>query len=381
MPKPYKHRSGKWCIHYSAKLSPTGKDQFVYYESEDAAKKDLKSRKVDREEHGKSAVTAQERQWVLFLRQQLGDLDLIPQVVAHWKATGSGSVTPTTVKDAVQAFQAFGTPKVGSRTASDIRWRLNAFAEAFSSRMLHQIHTGEIEDWLHDQGAEWSIRSFYKRLRPMFGYALRRRWIAEDPMERLKAPEVPTGSQSVYSGKEFQELLWAAEFAVPDYLLAFIGLAGFAWMPTSELVRLYSDEDVLRWEDIQWDRNRIHVRPTVGKATRRRSGNERFVPIHDYLQSWLKPFVNTTRTGFVVPVLHHDFAGMLRQLHVDTGVPAIHNGFRRSAISHYLAAHQDAGIGQLARWAGTSEQTIKRHYLESITPEAGVDWFKTWREK
>jgi hypothetical protein len=37
----------------------------------------------------------------------------------------------------------------------------------------------------------------------------------------------------------------------------------------------------------------------------------------------------------------------------------------------------ETGIGQLALWAGTSEATIKRHYREVLTSEAGETWFKT----
>jgi hypothetical protein len=33
-------------------------------------------------------------------------------------------------------------------------------------------------------------------------------------------------------------------------------------------------------------------------------------------------------------------------------------------------------VKQLARWAGTSEATIKRHYLEVLTAESGQEWFK-----
>jgi hypothetical protein len=66
----------------------------------------------------------------------------------------------------------------------------------------------------------------------------------------------------------------------------------------------------------------------------------------------------------------------MRGLHKSVSVPAVSDGLRRLAISHYLAAHLETGIGQLARWAGTSEAPIKRHHLEVPTPEAGRTWFR-----
>jgi hypothetical protein len=119
---------------------------------------------------------------------------------------------------------------------------------------------------------------------------------------------------------------------------------------------------------------RIHVRETVGKSTRRRSGNERFIPLNRYVMNWLS--LAGERDGRIVPVMHTEFAEKMRALHKAAGVPSIHNGLRRSAISHYLAAYPETGIGQLALWAGTSEATIKRHYRQVLTPEVGETWFK-----
>jgi integrase len=92
-------------------------------------------------------------------------------------------------------------------------------------------------------------------------------------------------------------------------------------------------EEVLKWEDIQWEKNRIYVRNEVGKKTKRENGNSRLVPISPVLREyldWYNP--------------KHDKC-------------------------HYLAYHTDSGIGQLARWAGNSEATIKRH-VSVLLPEA-----------
>jgi integrase len=380
--KPFQHKaSGRWIVQFPAKLSTNGKRQQSYFDSEEDAESEIKRRAGDKEEHGKQMVTAEERQWILYARSQLGALDLLPEVIRHWQRTGGGSVTPKTVKEAVEAFIAWQVKRVSSRTGSDIRWRLRAFADGFKERGLHQIHAGEIETWLHTRSSEWSVKSFYKRLRPLFDHALRHRWIAENPMLLLKPPESPRLRKAVYTGEQLQDLLFQADLVDAvgvKYVLPFVALAGFAWIRTAEMVRLYSHEDVLAWEDFDWKRKRIHIRAEVGKATRRRSGNERFVPISAYLENWLE--VCKDRKGDVVPVLHHDFSVEIRKLHTAANVSALHNGLRRSAISHYLAANPEAGIGPLARMAGTSESTIKKHYLESLTPEEGAEWFQMGRK-
>jgi integrase len=344
----------------------------VYYYSEADAIADVKRRERERRKFGQSTVTHEERTMILLLRQQLGDLSKVPAVLEHWRKTGPEAITPTLVGDAVQKFKEWQLPRVKARTQSDIRWRLDTFSESFAGRYLHELNAGDLETWIHGRGAAWSVRSFWKRLAPMFSYAVRHRWIAENPMLLLRAPEVPGEAKEVYNGEQLKKLLRQSRHG-PGYLELFICLAAFGWFRTSELVRQYASEDVLEWEDIDWKRSRIHVRATVGKATRRRSGNERWVPMTKDLFFWLS--FQPRKPGFIVPVLHSEFAAAMRRLHADAGVKPLHNGFRRSAISMYLAAHSDAGIGEVARWSGTSEATVKRHYLESLTPEQGKEWF------
>jgi integrase len=320
---------------------------------------------------------------ITFARAQLGgSLHQLPEAIAHWKATGSGSVRPTTVKDAVAAFKEWKAGKVGSRTKSDIEWRLDAFAGEFGDRHLHQLNAGELETWIDSHAAAWSRRSFYKRLRPLFSHALRHRWIAADPMGLLDAPETPAKHKEVYAAKDFHRLIRAASGInedgtrqTPTYplLVPFLVLAGFGFMRSSELIRLYAHEEVLRWEDIDWSRKRIHVREAVGKATRRQAGNERFTPMTsilcDHLEEWRK------ETGFVIPLLHSGFSKHWQALHTKLDLKPIPNGLRRSAISHYLAHHPQIGVVQLAKWAGTSEATVKRHYFELLDSEQGQEWF------
>jgi len=367
-----------WAVDVPAKLSPTGKRQRKLFPTRDKAREFAGDKKGEHNELGRSGVTAEQREWINYAENELGELTLLPDVIRHWKRTGTGAIKPTLVSDAVEAFKVAQLKRVSDRTKSDIRWRLKAFAEHFKGRQMHQIHAGEIETWIDSHAAAWSRRSFYKRLRPLFAHGVRHRWLAEDPIKLLKAPETPSASKAVYTGKQFNDLLDTADVADTDYLLPFLALSGFAWIRTSEMVRLYSSEQVLCWEDIEWNRERIHIREEVGKATRRASGNERWIPMDKHLLNWLSIYKGK-HAGPIVPDMHNDFSEAMRKLHTAADVTAIHNGLRRSAISHYLAAHPETGIGQLARWAGTSEATIKRHYLESLTPEAGAEWFKIGR--
>ena len=60
------------------------------FDSEEAANEDLEARVGERNEHGKSMVTASERQWVHYLRQQLGDGCTLSRISTPAAHTGSG---------------------------------------------------------------------------------------------------------------------------------------------------------------------------------------------------------------------------------------------------------------------------------------------------
>lgn len=378
----------KWRVVVPGKLSPTNRRQDRYFDSQEKAEKFIAATLKERQEHGRQAVSAEERTWINFARQQLGgDLSVLATVISHWKKTGAESITKISVRDAVQEFIA-SRDRVGRRTISDIRYRLNAFAGRFGDTPLHQVTAGEIEKWIKQQGSDWSRKGFYKRIRPLFAYGLRHRWLSVNPIDMLETVEVRKVKKEFYTADEFQELLLNAVATAPN-LLPLVALKGFAMMRTSELLRLYQNEDVLAWEDIEWDENRIHVREEVGKSTRRAGGNERWIPIIPALRDWLYQF--RQESGLVCPMLHHDIAEPWRLLHGKTVTDGkvwyklrepIVNGLRRSAISHRLAAEPELGIVQCARWAGNSEATIKGSYLtEAITPAEGRKWFTTATEQ
>jgi site-specific recombinase XerD len=375
MPKPFLHRSGRWCVHYSAKLSPTGKDSFVYFDSEEAANEDLGVRVGERNEHGRSMVTATERQWIHYARQQLGDLKLLPEVIEHYRSTRA--TLETSAEDAVEAFLQQHLPEVDKRTRQDIESRLNRFASDFSGTMMHSVDVAAIERWLHGFKNLNTRGSYWKRLAQFIDYCVRQRFMTESPLERLKKPTPKRASAKVYKPDDFQRMLeWAnlkAESHEREALLPMLALCGLCFMRTGEVVRLYSEEPVICWSDILWDRRLVHVRAEVAKETRRED-DERFIPFSEPFEKAMISFMDR-REGRCVEILHRQFSEHWRTMHTKLELTAVHNGLRKSCISYALAADNDLGVVQAARYAGNSETTIRKHYLERLTPEDGKAWF------
>jgi integrase len=313
------HRSGRWRVVIPAKWSGTGRQRDRYFANREEAERFIADTLREREQYGAQAVTPEERQWVAVLRSELGDLDTLRDVLAHWRRTGR-VVQPTAVKGAVERFLAFRkTDKLNPGTASDIEWRLNAFSP----------------------------------------------------------PETPGGSKRVYSPEEFNKLLNTAYFwekRNEQYACLYIALAGLAFMRSQELVRRFEGEPVLEWTDIRWDRREIVVREGVAKSARQKGENTRVCPIHDRLSEWLERLRPDKLEGQVVDLSVRAFRRRLREVHRVAEVPFIDNGLRKSAISYWLAGNK-YGIGQVSEWAGNSEASARAHYLKVLTSADHDAWF------
>lgn len=111
-----------------------------------------------------------------------------------------------------------------------------------------------------------------------------------NPMEEVPKPKTPTPERQIYTVQQFSDLLHAAELHDEYHpILPYVVLCGFCFLRTAELVRMYEAEKVLRWENVLWKENLIHVPTGVAKSTRRESGDEGFIPLSDVAKSWLDP--------------------------------------------------------------------------------------------
>ena len=210
--KPTKHKaSGLWCVRIPSKLSETGKRQIRYYSSEAKARDDIKSFKSEKMEHGRSGVTAEERRWIGFLRESIGDLERLPSIVEHWKRTGE-RLNQIDVKDAVKEFlDSAEKDYPNHRTLNDIKERLEKFKAAFFSRLVHEVSPTDIERFLEMYSPGWDRWSYHKRLGPFFKLAKRRRWIVINPMEEVPKPKTPTPERQIYTAQQFSDLLHGLE--------------------------------------------------------------------------------------------------------------------------------------------------------------------------
>jgi integrase len=322
---------------------------------------------------GTIQIDQAELKWLAFLRQELKELSLLPEVIRFWKKNGAGAVEATGVVDAIIAYLAWREPRTDNqRTMSDVRWRLKDFGGAFSDRLVHEITPKQITDYLDGKEDGWSRKSFWKRVSQFFGWCESERLVAINPCQHLKAPEVRYLAPAIYSVEDVASVLETAEKGFPA-LFPYLVLSLFGFVRTSELVRMYPEEKILNWADIEFDQRLIHVKPGVAKGTRRKAGDERFIKMNDCLIHFLKPYAKSA--GSVCELPHNTFYNQLNLLFEKAEVEQIPNALRHSCLSYAIAANPENGVALVAQWAGNSESVSRRHYIKNLRPEEGQRYF------
>jgi integrase len=379
-PIPFASETTPWRVRVPANFSPTGRVQMKYFRTKSAALDFIAKLTNERAQFGNQAVTPEEHAAITHARHLLKvpalDSSLMNEIVTHWLKTGTGAVTKRRLFEAVDEYIAWaeGQPKKFSkRTLSDIRWRMRDFSNFAADDPVHQIGEKEIQLYLDKKTEGWTRRSFFKRLRPFFRWARSQRIIATNPMEQMAAPSIGYHAPEVYTPDELRDILDHCEQTGSVDMLPYVVLSAFGFLRQAELVRERREDQVLQWEHVQLDRERIWVPHGIAKRTNRDLGDERFIPIIPALRHWLEPVAR--KTGQVVPWTHRKFYQRLAEIIDGSGVEAVNNGLRHSCISYFLAANSETAIGTAARYAGNSEGTTRKHYLRVLSKEQGEAWF------
>jgi integrase len=137
-------------------------------------------------------------------------------------------------------------------------------------------------------------------------------------------------------------------------------------------------DEAVRWEDIQWDRRKVHIRPEVAKITKRKTGGRRYVDLEAAIDHWIEPV--RQETGRILPMTQKMLFRRLKQVEASAGVTIPNNGLRHSYCSYWLAANRDKGFSGLSMNAGSSEAVLRKHYTEILPEEEGLAYFALRRE-
>jgi integrase len=320
-----------------------------------------------------------DKRWLAYLRAHVGNLELLPEIVTHWERTAKTVTNPLTVETLCKSYVEYRHARshLSKRTVADDRYIARRLIRQLGPRLAHEITQADIRKLIDTAASQSTSRKIYKVASLIFDFGKQHNALAIHPMAEMERPGFAYATPEILSCTQFRALLRAAETKFPE-LLPFLALAGFCGIRRAEMVKQYRSDQVLRWNDIDFNKRLIVIRDGVAKSTQRKFGNRRFIPMEPALIHWLSP--HRQNDGPVVPVSDAAFRRQVQKLFAAAGISPEPNALRHSFASYWLAGGAN-GVGELAKRMGNSESVVKRHYVQSLSPDEGKAWFAIRRGK
>jgi len=394
-PTKINNKGTPWSVAIPARWTNDGKRKAKYFKNKEDALTFCKLCK----ERGPAALTqyiapipkTEAQQWESRIRWAMKELNgnpsLIDDAIEHFKLTRL-NVKPATVREAVEAFQAFRRTDVSKRTVQSDGPRLAKLMnfEAFSEIQLSAVTKSQLLEFFQTIN-KGNRRSVYKSVRVFFGWAHDCGYLGQNPMETIDSKKM--GEFGIknehYPIATFGKMLRIAAGLEPageeekpthDFidLLPWFVISGFGGLRSCEAFRTNLKRDSLKWSDLYFagvDEPNIQLTETVAKGGRPRPVD--MAPALEAIKAWL-PFC--PREGkYIVRYTSKKIENLKAQFTKRTGIKFLENGFRNSFATYALSYSTLSGLGHVAKQMGNSEAICKRHYAQNLPTGAGKRWF------
>jgi integrase len=272
--------------------------------------------------------------------------DAVQYYVAHLKASAKSCTAAQLVKELVATKESDGA---SVRHLSDLRSRLNIFAEKFDGKPVATITSAEIDDWLRSLDVKAATRNHYRRLIVLaFNFAVKRGYATDNPAEKTDKAKERGGDIGILIVTQAARLL---ERATPE-ILPHVAIGLFAGLRRAEIERL-------DWSEIDFESGLIEV-----KAEKSKTAQRRLVTIQPNLREWLLPV--RKHRGRITP---EDFNKGFVQARVAAGIDEWpDNALRHSFASYHLGHFKNAAATALELGHHDSRITFA-HYRELVRPK------------
>ena len=273
--------------------------------------------------------------------------DATKYFVAHLEASERSCTAVQLVKELLKAKEADG---VSQRQLYNLKSRLGYFAKKFDGKMVAEIATREIDDWLRSLGVGAQTRNHYRAVLVMaFNFAIRSGYAVENPALGAAKAKVIGEPPGILTVEQAARLL---EAATPD-VLPYIAIGLFAGLRCAEVERL-------DWSEIDFESGLIEV-----KAAKSKTAQRRLVTLQPNLREWLLPLRKHKGTVTPESAFRESFERTRRAAGI-TDWPE--NALRHSFASYHLAHFRNAAATALELGHHDSRITFA-HYRELVKPK------------
>jgi integrase len=338
-----------------------GKGERFFFATATEADTKADQLRIDRNNTGKegASISTKLRADAIDAQRRLAEVGAtIGEAVDYYLVNARPTGGKRTVREVIPEF--ISAKRVAGRKENYLEvqsYVLGVFATEFGDRHIHEVAAPEIDTWMGTKG--WSMRTrlnYFSDIRNLFGFAIRKKYRATNPMAALEKPMVDKTSPGVLTVEQAAALLTVAGEGKAEMLPA-IALGLFAGVRTAEL-------ELLDWRHIDLDERNIHVPPEVAKT---REGRD--IDMSDNLIAWLR--AHTRQAGPVAPPKSFDWR--LAQKATAAGIkPWPKNALRHSFASYHLKRHGNAPLTATMLGHQGSTQTLFKRYHKRVKPADAV---------
>lgn len=287
---------------------------------------------------------------------------------------------PLTVSKCKERFLAEKDKEDLSRPQlKSLKRHLKRFEATFGARLIHDITTEEISNWLHTQKDPkkktlWSPKTKINVLGSLVTFAREAKTHQKafpntamlTEFELVKRPKwKPSDEVEIYTPEELAEHLTAA-LENDMEILPLIIIEAFFGLRPSEVHGEDVDKPKLRWDAFNWERKFLHLR-----HQKVRSKLPRDIPLQPNADKWLAPFKKQRGVIWKYTAAYDE---RMVKMHTKIGTSRKDNAYRHSYTSYRLI-HLNYNYSALAAELGNSEREILRSYRRNVTREEADAWF------
>jgi integrase len=250
---------------------------------------------------------------------------------------------------------------LSARQLRSIRDELAVFGACHPDGAVSQFAPAGLTAYLERGKA--SLKTYNNRrglLSTFFKFALRRQWVAANPVEGTPHHRINhrRGSATTISAEQSAELMAYLEGQEGGALVPHFALCLFAGI--RPCIR-YGEISRLRPDSVRLDTGTIHIEPEVSKVRMKR-----LVTIQPNLAAWLRAFP-LDRFAIIPPNTSNARAKVCAKFGLT------HDVLRHTFISMFVAKFRS--MGEAALQAGNSESIIRKHYLDLKSPAEAEQFF------
>ncbi len=313
---------------------------------------------------GKHAVDGDTAAWAGDLDAKMHDkLAAVGLVSRREPQPGEAQPEGATLAGFIKQYIA-ARPAMKPNTLKNYRQTERSLVQFFGAdRLLTEITAGDCDDWKAHQEAKGNapatIGRNVKRARQFFRAVVRKRLLADNPMQDVKAPPQVNTARAFYVSREVTERILAA---CPDAEWRLIvALARYGG------VRTPSETFALTWADVNWAEKRMRI--TSPKTAHHAGRESRILPLFPELRPYLEAVFDEAEPGTTYVIAKHRIASAnlrttLERICNRAGVKLWERAFQNMRATRETELTQEHPLHVVVAWLGNSAPIAARHYLQ-----------------